>query len=177
MAVIYTQYYKSGFGELIIGDYNGKICLCDWRYRKMRSGIDKRIKRFFNAEYVFEKTDLISQIIFQLQEYEHSGRTEFDIPLHLIGTNFQKEVWEMLLKVPYGTTLSYLSLAKKLNNEKGIRAVASANGANAISIIIPCHRIIASDGSLTGYAGGLNTKKKLLQLEGSYTKNKQLHLF
>src|SRR5690606_18399830 len=103
-------------------------------------------------------------------------RTTFDIPLLFIGTDFQKSVWEALMEIPYGTTKSYLELSRDLGDENAIRAVATANGANSISIIVPCHRIIGSDGSLTGYAGGLNAKKKLLQLEGMNFGN-QLSLF
>ena len=83
----------------------------------------------------------------------------------MVGTAFQKSVWEALLQIPYGETASYLAQAKRIGNEKAVRAVASANGANAISIFIPCHRIIGSDGTLTGYAGGLDTKAKLLEME------------
>jgi len=93
-----------------------------------------------------------------------------------VGSDFQKTVWEKLLTIPYGKTTSYLELSRMLGDEKAIRAVATANGANAISIIVPCHRVIGSDGSLTGYAGGLNAKQKLLQLEGMNF-GEQLELF
>jgi methylated-DNA-[protein]-cysteine S-methyltransferase len=83
----------------------------------------------------------------------------------MVGTDFQKRVWEALLRVPFGTTSTYLQLAKNIKNEKAVRAVASANGANSMSIIIPCHRIIGSNGKLVGYAGGLPIKKQLLKLE------------
>jgi len=109
-------------------------------------------------------------------EYFEGNRTEFDIPIRLVGSDFQKKVWEELIKIPYGKTESYLGLSRKLNNEKAIRAVASANGANAISILVPCHRIIGSKGELTGYAGGLNTKKELLKLESS-DQSEQLEIF
>jgi len=92
-------------------------------------------------------------------------RKEFDIPLLTIGSPFQKSVWEGLVKIPYGDTNSYAQLAKNIQNEKAVRAVANANGANAIAIMIPCHRIIGSDGSLTGFGGGIPLKKKLLELE------------
>jgi len=94
----------------------------------------------------------------------------------LVGSDFQKQVWNELLKIRFGQTLSYLELSRNLGNEKAIRAVASANGANAISILVPCHRVIGSDGSLTGYAGGLGANKKLLELEGAL-KSDQLDLF
>ena len=89
----------------------------------------------------------------------------FDIPLLFVGTDFQKRVWKLLLKIPYGQTISYGTMAEKLGNPQAIRAVANANGANAISIFAPCHRVIGSNNSLTGYGGGLNAKKYLLQLE------------
>ena len=99
------------------------------------------------------------------------------MPLLLAGTRFQISVWEELQNIPYGTTCSYISLSRKLKNEKAIRAVASANGANAISIIVPCHRIIGADGSMTGYAGGIKAKKKLLEHEGVNLHNGQQLLF
>ena len=101
----------------------------------------------------------------QLEEYFKGTRTEFSVKLNPQGTNFQKRVWEELLNVPYGTTRTYLEQAKHLGDVKAIRAVASANGKNPIWILIPCHRIIGSDGSLTGYAGGLWRKKWLLEHE------------
>lgn len=101
----------------------------------------------------------------QLQEYFAGKRTEFSIPLFLIGTAFQKSVWEKLLEIPYGKTRSYKEQAIALGNLESIRAVANANGKNKIAILVPCHRVIGSDGTLTGYAGGLARKKFLLELE------------
>jgi len=100
-------------------------------------------------------------------EYFNGVRKDFDLPVLLVGSEFQKRVWESLMEIPYGRTLSYMGLTRKLGDEKAIRAVARAIGENAHSIIVPCHRILGSDGSLTGYAGGLRVKKKLLQLEGA----------
>lgn len=101
----------------------------------------------------------------QLQEYFAGERKEFDLKLNPEGTDFQKKVWELLLEVPFGTTTSYLELSKRFGNTKAIRAVAAANGKNPLWILVPCHRIIGSDGSLTGYAGGLWRKKWLLEHE------------
>ncbi|MDL2227402.1 methylated-DNA--[protein]-cysteine S-methyltransferase [Odoribacter sp. OttesenSCG-928-L07] len=162
---IKIQYYKSPYGELIIGSFNEQLCLCDWKYRKSRSTIDSRIQKSLKSEYVEENSDVIQIAISQLEEYFNKQRTQFDIPFLMIGTEFQKSVWDELLKVPYGKTASYMDLSKRLNNVNAIRAVASANGANAISIIIPCHRIIGSNRELVGYAGGLQAKRKLLELE------------
>ncbi len=103
----------------------------------------------------------------QLKEYFNGERKIFDIPLEIHGSDFQKKVWSELLKIPYGRTASYKYIAQKLGDIKAIRAVGKANGANPIPIVIPCHRIINSDGSLGGYTGGLKIKEKLLRLEGS----------
>ena len=165
MNKVHIKYFKTPVGELILGSFDGKLCLADWRYRKMRSRIDKRIKTGLNAEYVEGSSDVIEKTIAQFEEYFKNERKEFDIPLLLVGTDFQKSVWDVLIKVPYGKTDTYLGLSKRMDKEKAIRAVAGANGANAISIIVPCHRIIGSDGNLVGYAGGLHAKKKLLELE------------
>jgi methylated-DNA-[protein]-cysteine S-methyltransferase len=174
---IYIFEYKSSYGELLLGDFENQLCLCDWKYRKMRSAIDTRIKNFLNAEYEVQQTELIKKAVTQLEEYFQSKRKIFDIPLLFAGTDFQQKVWSELQKIPFGETESYLGLAKRMNNEGAVRAVAAANGANAISIIVPCHRIIGSNGALTGYAGGLSTKKKLLFLERKDRTDIQLSLF
>jgi len=174
--LIKIQYYKSPIGELILGSFEDKLCLADWRYRKMRDRIDRRLKNGLKAEYFEETSPIIEETIIQFTEYFAKKRTAFDIDLLLVGTDFQKTVWKKLINIPYGKTNSYMDLSKRLGNVKAIRAVASANGANAISIMVPCHRIIGSDGKLIGYAGGLSIKKKLLLLEGAVVEN-QLSLF
>ena len=167
MKQINIQYYKTSVGELLLGSFEDKLCLLDYRYRKMRSSIDKRIQTAAKASYVEQSDEVIDAAKQQIDEFLSGNRTTFGIALMMFGTDFQKRVWNALLEVPYGATSSYLQLAKSINNEKAVRAVASANGANAMSIIIPCHRIIGSDGSLVGYAGGLPAKKRLLNLENS----------
>ncbi len=174
--MIYLQYVHSPFGELVLGEFSGQLCLCDWKYRKMRDQIDHRIQTGLQAEFKLEETDFLDEVKSQLNEYFARERTSFDLPLHFVGSDFQKSVWEKLITIPYGKTTSYMELSRALGDEKAIRAVATANGANAISIIVPCHRVIGSDGSLTGYAGGLNAKQKLLQLEGMNF-GEQLELF
>lgn len=166
---INTAYFKTDYGELIIGSFEDQLCLCDWRYRKMRSSIDQRIQNGLQSGYVEEESDIIDRTRKQLAEYFSGERTLFDLPFLMVGSEFQKKVWKLLLDIPFGKTQSYAGLSKKLGDIKAIRAVASANGANAISIIVPCHRILGSDGSLTGYAGGLATKRKLLKLENAFT--------
>lgn len=165
MSVIHIQTYKTKLGELILGDYQGQLCLLDWRYRKMRNTVDNRIQRVLKADYVEQDTPVLQATCQQLEAYFIQQRKTFDLPLLLVGTDFQKQVWQALMQIPYGQTATYLELSRLLGNEKAIRAVANANGANALSIIVPCHRIIGSDGSLVGYAGGLEAKQSLLTIE------------
>ena len=169
MQTIDVQYYKSPVGEMLLGSYKDKLCLADWRYRRMRTTIDNRIQKGLKAEYVEQSSKVIEETIKQMKAYFNHDLKTFDIPLLMVGTDFQKSIWNGLIKIPYGTTASYLELAKSIGNEKAVRAVANANGANAISIIIPCHRIIGSNGDLVGYAGGLASKKKLLELENNHS--------
>ena len=107
----------------------------------------------------------LKEAVLQLQDYFDGKRTTFTFPLNPSGTDFQKKVWDELLHIPFGKTCSYLDLSKKLGDVKAIRAVASANGKNPLWIVVPCHRVIGTDGSLTGYAGGLWRKKWLLEHE------------
>lgn len=176
MESIHVQYFTTPFGELILGAYNDQLCLCDWRYRKMRDAIDTRLQKSLNAVYVEQKAEVTDRAIGQLKEYFNGERKDFDIPLLFAGTDFQKSVWKALLEVPYGEVQTYGGLAKKMNNVPAVRAIAAANGANAISIFVPCHLIIGSNGQLIGYAGGLDAKKKLLELEANDSL-KQLNLF
>lgn len=109
--------------------------------------------------------ELLEDAVYQLQEYFEGTRDSFSLTLNPDGTDFQKRVWDALQDIPYGKTISYLELSKILGDVKAIRAVAAANGKNPLWIVIPCHRVIGSDGSLTGYAGGLHRKKWLLNHE------------
>lgn len=111
----------------------------------------------------------VSTVFKELTEYFSRERKEFGIELEIVGSDFQKKVWKELTKIPYGETISYGELALRMGDKNLMRAVAAANGSNPIPIIIPCHRVIGKDGSLTGYEGGLEVKKKLLELEGSRT--------
>jgi methylated-DNA-[protein]-cysteine S-methyltransferase len=123
-------------------------------------------------QFTQEQTDgeILDQVLLsakeQLEEYFAGKRKNFDMPIGLGGTDFQRKVWMEVAKIPFGQTMTYMKLSQKLSNPAAIRAVGAAIGANPILVILPCHRILGSDGSLTGYAGGLDIKKALLELEG-----------
>ena len=165
MCPINIQYHKTPIGQLVLGSFDEKLCMCDWLYRTKRQTVDNRLLKRLNAPFLEESSEVISIAKQQLGEYFDAKRKQFSVPLLMIGTDFQKQVWSELVKIPFGKTFSYLELAESINNKKAVRAVASANGANAISIFIPCHRIIGRNGQLTGYAGGLPAKEALLKLE------------
>tara|TARA_Y100000996_G_scaffold33973_1_gene23892 strand:- start:393 stop:806 length:414 start_codon:yes stop_codon:yes gene_type:complete len=136
----------------------------------MRAMIDYRIKNILNADYLVQNNKTLNEVKKQINEYFSARRKDFEVPILTVGSTFQKKVWKSLLNVKYGETASYLDIAKDIRNEKAVRAVASANGANSLAIIIPCHRIIGSNGKLVGYGGGLSIKKKLLDLEKKNSK-------
>jgi methylated-DNA-[protein]-cysteine S-methyltransferase len=165
MTKIITQFYHSPVGELVLGSFEDQLCLCNWRDKKNKVAIEKRLFKHFKGSYSEGSNTLLSTTTKQLDEYFNGQRTEFNLPLILAGTEFQKKVWQTLQTIPYGHTYSYLNLAQKLGKDSAVRAVANANAANALSIIIPCHRIIGNNGKLVGYAGGLDTKQRLLTLE------------
>ena len=165
MITINIQYCKTKIGELILGSFDEKLCLLDFRYRKMRMSVDNRIKKGLNAQFIEKDDEILKEIRKQIDEYLIGERKEFNISILMIGSDFQKQVWQELLNIKYGEVASYLDLAKKINNKKAVRAVASANGANSIGLVIPCHRVIESSGELGGYGGGISIKKRLLKLE------------
>ena len=162
---IVIKHFDVPCGEMILGSFDGKLCLCDWADGRRRIAVDQRLQRILNANYVEGSSDVIEKAKYQLDEYFLIKRREFDIPLLFVGTDFQKKVWNELLKIPYGSTVSYSELANRIGMPNAVRAVAKANAVNAISIIAPCHRVIGSDGNLTGYGGGLERKNYLLNLE------------
>jgi len=167
MKTISRHYYKTDYAEFVICSFEDKICMLDYRYRKKRDAVDRRIAKGLDGTFVEQESAVIVQMKVELDAYFRQERQTFSVPILMVGTAFQKEVWQALLEIPYGQTSSYGVLSQKMGKPKAVRAVANANGANAMSIIIPCHRIIGSDGSLTGYAGGLAVKRHLLELENS----------
>lgn len=148
--------YHSPVGDLILGESDGRLCLCDW---------GSRFKRRATEEYVEQGSGILRLAMNQLDEYFNRERTDFDIELHLIGTSFMREVWSELLKIPYGKTVSYKHIAANIGKEKAVRVVANAIGSNRISIIVPCHRVLSHNGTIGGYRGGIEAKRRLLELE------------
>ena len=156
---------ETPIGTMIACADESGICLLEFSDRKALPTELKDISKHFNANIVQGENKHFEQLEKELSEYFDGNRTNFTIPLSPVGTDFQKSVWEVLRTIPYGTTRSYQEQAQILGNPKAVRAVANANGLNKISIIIPCHRVIGSDGKLTGYGGGIWRKQKLLELE------------
>ena len=176
---ILTVHYQAPCGEMLLGSLGDRLCLCDWTHELHPGRVANRLMRILKAEsedcgQISGDTpgqsafpEILLRTVRELDEYFRGERKEFDIPLLLAGSEFQKRVWQQLRHIPYGQTVSYGELAAAIGAPKSVRAVANANGANAISIILPCHRVIGSDGSLTGYGGGTDTKRYLLELESN----------
>ncbi len=165
MNQINTSHFRSPWGEIILGTFDGRLCLCDWLDRRNRESIDARLHRGLQAKALARSDALLYETTRQLQQYFSGLRQRFDIPLLTVGTPFQETVWKALQQLPYGHTCSYRQLSETIGKPGAVRAVAAANGANALSLLIPCHRVVGSDGSLTGYAGGLEAKAGLLAME------------
>ena len=163
---IRLQTYVSPCGELLLGSYADRLCLCNWTAGTRHARVMARVQRYLQAPFVEDPSELTRLAARQLDEFFAKRRQVFDLPLLFAGTDFQQRVWRNLLKSPYGQTLSYRQEALALGMPEAVRAIANANGANALSIIIPCHRVIGHNGSLTGYGGGLAAKRFLLELEG-----------
>ena len=165
MNVLQTSIYPSPCGPLWLGSYEGKLCLCDWANGRRRDDIDRRLQHGLHVRYEKGETDVIREAARQLDDYFQGRRLSFSVPLLLVGTDFQKAVWQSLSAIPYGQTGSYAEVARRIGSPRAIRAVANANGVNALSLFLPCHRVVGSDGALTGYGGGVDVKKFLLDLE------------
>lgn len=159
--------WQSPVGEMILGSIDGRVCICDWALEKRRATIDRRICRILNAEFEEGGSPAIEKMVEELNEYFAGRRKEFDLPIQFAGSEFQCRVWAELMQIPYGTTVSYAELARRIGNPKAVRAVASANATNPISIFVPCHRVIGSNRRLIGYGGGLDAKRALLELENT----------
>jgi O-6-methylguanine DNA methyltransferase len=165
---IFTSSLSTPIGELIAGATDEGICLLDFKYRKLFPAIQRRIAAGLNDRFEEGMHPLLEQLHLELDEYFAGSRREFSVAIRPVGSAFQQKIWMALGRIPYGRVATYLQQAKIYGDEKAIRAVATANGMNGIAIIIPCHRVIGTNGSLTGYGGGLAAKRWLLNHERSH---------
>lgn len=166
--MITLTHIDTPLGKMLAGATDDGICLFDFEYRKTMPQIQKRITNHLSDEFQQGEHPHFGLLRSQLDEYFKGDRQVFDLPLVFTGTDFQNRVWHALTQIPFGSTRTYMQQAQVLGDEKAIRAVARANGENCLAIIIPCHRVVGSNGSLTGYAGGLRNKKWLLEHEAKH---------
>ena len=169
MATLYPSSINTPIGPLHLLCSEDALWMCEF---DENDRLNESRNHFSEHEIVASSGPYNALVEQQIEAFFRKERTEFSLNLHMEGTEFQRNVWQELTNIPYGKTISYLDLALAMGSEKKTRAVASANGQNKIAIIVPCHRVIGSDGSLTGYAGGVHRKHYLLELESD-----QLSLF
>ncbi len=159
---MYYCYLDTPIGELLLAGEDGALAMIGFPKGSMR--------RDPESDWIYNEKPL-SEARQQLQEYFAGERKAFDLPLQLNGTEFQVSVLEALQKIPYGETVSYGEIAKRIGKPKAMRAVGAANGRNPIPIVVPCHRVIGSSGDMTGFGGGIDTKEALLRLEAENTQD------
>lgn len=174
---IITRPYHTPYGTLLLGSLGHKLCLCHWQAEEQRQHAEQRLKRELHASLKEGTSETIEEAMLQLHEYFTASRQTFSLPLLLIGTEFQKTVWRKLLQIPFGETISYAQTALRIGSPRAVRAVANAIAANPLAIFVPCHRVIGSNNSLTGYAGGIEAKRKLLLLESISLPKQEANLF
>lgn len=166
--MLYFHPYASPCGPLILATTADQLCFCEWKDSHNYHTVLGRVLSVFQEKKSCDDDvpKVMKQAIQELNEYFASSRTTFDVPIRLVGTSFQNSVWKALLSVPYGRTMTYADMAERVGKSRtSSRSVAQAIGANPLNIFIPCHRIIGCNGQLTGYAGGLAAKQKLLEME------------
>ncbi len=163
--IVNITHIETDLGTMIAGATDKGICMLEFADCKLLEMELKQLTTSLKAPLVQGDNMYFDTLRKQLEQYFKGELREFDIPLDLVGTEFQKRAWLGLLEIPYGSTTTYANQAKRLGKPSAVRAVANANGKNKISIILPCHRVIGADGTLTGYGGGIWRKKKLLELE------------
>jgi AraC family transcriptional regulator of adaptative response/methylated-DNA-[protein]-cysteine methyltransferase len=163
--IVSTMRILTPLGPMLAGATDEGVCLLEFVDRRMLETQINRLSRRLRARFVPGSSGLLDELRCQLEEYFSGRRKEFCIPLVLPGTPFQKKVWEGLQTIPYGSTLSYKEQAQIIGASNAVRAVAKANGDNSIAIVIPCHRVVGSNGELVGYGGGLWRKQFLLKHE------------
>jgi len=167
---INIRHHQTEVGELLLGSFGGRLCLLGFGDRDSSRAFHDRIRKKLDAEFIEQNDEILEKTRKQVDEYLNGNRKEFDLPLLMVGTDFQRRVWSALMRVPYGATSTYGQIAEDIGSPRAVRAVGNANRANPVSIIVPCHRVIGSDGELVGYGGGLSLKEWLLRLEQGDTR-------
>ncbi|AZA85177.1 cysteine methyltransferase [Chryseobacterium lactis] len=165
MEIIHQKMIKTPLGDMVACAVDRGICLLEFTDRKNIEKQFKALSKTLNAEIVEKEHFHFKQLENELKEYFEGNRNHFEVPLYTTGTEFQEKVWQLLREIPMGEMRTYKQQSEFLENPKAIRAVGTANGINKIAILIPCHRVIGSNGELVGYAGGIWRKQKLLELE------------
>jgi AraC family transcriptional regulator of adaptative response/methylated-DNA-[protein]-cysteine methyltransferase len=168
MGMIHMAPIPTPIGEMIAGATDTHLVMFEFEHRKMYNAQIERLRKTMSAELVPGESPVFEQLRDELDEYFAGARRDFTVPLSFPGTPFQMRVWSALRQIPSGATTSYKRLAESIGQPDAVRAVARANGDNRIAILIPCHRVIGSDGKLVGYGGGLWRKRKLLELEAQH---------
>ena len=166
MGDIQCKVYRSPLGLLKLGVHQEAICLVDWQFRRLRNALDQKMCTRLGARMVERGHPLQELLINQLDQYFARERKEFDLPLKMVGTEFQKRVWQTLLDIPFGQTSHYQKQADLMGNQKSIRAVAAANAAYTLAIVVPCHRIIGRNGGLVGYRVACTSKRNCSKSKG-----------
>lgn len=164
--MIYTQIFHGPLGKMIACATEQGLCLLEFVGSTRIEREQQELQRLLNLRLVAGSNSHLEQTEAELREYFAGERRQFDVALHTPSTPFEALVWTALQQIPYGETVSYQQQAARIGKPSAVRAVANANGKNRVSIIIPCHRVIGADGSLTGYGGGLQRKQWLLEHEG-----------
>jgi methylated-DNA-[protein]-cysteine S-methyltransferase len=163
---LYAHQFATPFGEMLaVVDEQGYLSRLDFVDESQAQAITAKLEK--QGETIEQSADACATVVSQLEEYFAGARQRFDLPLLPRGTAFQQTVWGALQQIPYGSTLTYRELAHRIGNPAAVRAVGRANATNPIAVVVPCHRVIGADGTLTGYAGGLARKANLLALEGA----------
>ncbi len=163
--VVRVNRIATPLGSMLAGVCEQRICLLEFADRRMLAAQIRRLRARLRATFAPGEDPLLSALANELGEYFAGARTRFEVPLELAGSDFQREVWAELCRIPFGETQSYAELARSLGRPSAVRAVARANGDNRLAILVPCHRVVGSDGKLTGYGGGLWRKQRLLDHE------------
>ncbi|MFN8241305.1 MAG: methylated-DNA--[protein]-cysteine S-methyltransferase [Bacteroidales bacterium] len=176
--MLFYSSFDSPLGKLTAASVDDKICMLEFSDSNRVAGTLEELSALTGYTPSESTGGILTDLSFQLDEYFSGKRKVFDLPVKFFGSDFRIRVWNELLRIPYGETRTYLQQTLLLGDSKAIRAVASANGANRIAILVPCHRVMGANGKLTGYAGGIWRKRWLLELERSnYTDKSYLYLF